>query len=353
MVKDQAVMLPEGVTVAEWSLEKVSWQNPRIRAFLGCIRLLGGVLESNYAILHCSPERLLEIWRKVRKVAELIQTNVAPLLQAPSSIPRLEDARLNAEMALRMLTRTVIIDLERFPVDHVPHDRLLELRKLLCVSIGQLHSFLQDTFGEVIAADPRSLHDADYFLSRRFPQDIDEAEWLHSTVLRLQEYMEGLEEVRPMHLSRLVTRMQEDKLLPQGKAWSEAATFLNLLLDGLTSKLKGVLALRGIRFYEMEILDRYADEIPTKCRTVLELYQVGQRTLAHLRTVMIEAGDEPRLVEQALRTVHGSFSARTVELMSEIDQCLRDLAAFVPLWLEGIEKRRALMLKRQAEEQQH
>ena len=56
-VRENQLTLPDGVTVAHWGLEKVTTQNPRIRAFLGCIKLLGGVLESNYAILHCSPER--------------------------------------------------------------------------------------------------------------------------------------------------------------------------------------------------------------------------------------------------------------------------------------------------------
>ena len=57
------VELPQGITVADWGLERVRVQNPSIRSYLGCIRLLEEVLDSNYAILHCSPERLLKIWR--------------------------------------------------------------------------------------------------------------------------------------------------------------------------------------------------------------------------------------------------------------------------------------------------
>ncbi|MEE8278059.1 MAG: hypothetical protein V3R89_05005, partial [Thermoanaerobaculia bacterium] len=34
------VALPEGVTRLAWEVEKVKWQNSRIRAFLGCIHLL-------------------------------------------------------------------------------------------------------------------------------------------------------------------------------------------------------------------------------------------------------------------------------------------------------------------------
>src|ERR1051325_7505951 len=87
------IELPEGVTALDWALERVNFQNPRIRAFLGCIRLIEDVLESNYALLHCSPERLLDIWHKVRQVAKLIRTRIAPLLETPSKIPPLEEAR--------------------------------------------------------------------------------------------------------------------------------------------------------------------------------------------------------------------------------------------------------------------
>ena len=40
-VGNQQVSLPEGVTALDWGLERINYQNPRIRAFLGCIRLLG------------------------------------------------------------------------------------------------------------------------------------------------------------------------------------------------------------------------------------------------------------------------------------------------------------------------
>src|SRR5512136_3110562 len=67
------VELPQGVTAADWGLERVRVQNPSIRCYLGCIRLLEEVLDSNYAILHCSPERLLKIWRQVEQVCQLMR----------------------------------------------------------------------------------------------------------------------------------------------------------------------------------------------------------------------------------------------------------------------------------------
>src|SRR5260221_694922 len=48
LVGNQPVSLPEGVTALDWALERVNAQNPRIRSFLGSIRLVEGVLESNY-----------------------------------------------------------------------------------------------------------------------------------------------------------------------------------------------------------------------------------------------------------------------------------------------------------------
>ena len=156
---DHPLNLPEGLTASDWTFEKIRWQNPRIRAFLGCIRLLGGVLESNYAILHCSPERLREIWGKVRQVGELIRNEMAPLLRVTSRFPAIEEARQHAELFLDILSSSVLADLEGFSAE-VGQDQLIKVRKLLCVSIGKLHSFLQDAFGEIMASDPRSLHNA-------------------------------------------------------------------------------------------------------------------------------------------------------------------------------------------------
>ena len=108
LVGNHRIVLPEGVTALDWALERINYQNPRIRSFLGCIRLIEGVLESNYALLHCSPERLLDIWRKVRQVTHLIRTRLAPLLDVPSHVPRLEEARQSAHLALSMLDAHVL-----------------------------------------------------------------------------------------------------------------------------------------------------------------------------------------------------------------------------------------------------
>jgi hypothetical protein len=350
-VGGQLVALPEGVSALDWALERVNFQNPRIRAFLGCIRLLDGVLESNYAILHCSPERLLDIWRKVRQIAEVIRTRIAPLLDSPSCIPVLEEARQNAQTGVELLNHHVLRELDRFP-EEVAADQLMEIRKLLCISIGQLHSFLQDTFGELMAKDPRSLHDADYFLSKRFPKDIEEAEWLHSTLLRLREYLEKLDLVRVQHLTTVAEQVVREETLPTRAGWRGTKFFLDILLSGLTPKLKEILPLRGVRFYEMELLDRYAMEIPTRCRILLDLHEAGSETIDAIKK---SSGDSRQEREQSVRDLlscHAVLSRRLVFLISEIEKLLQDLVAFVPLWLEAVEKRRALLLKRSTEERE-
>ncbi len=338
--------------MADWTLERIHWQNPRIRALLGCSRLLGGVLESNYAILHCSPERLRETWRKVRQVAELIRTQIAPLMRSPSRFEDLEQARQRTELALKMLDDTVLKDLESFP-ESVPTDQLIDVRKLLCVSIGKLHAFLQDAFGEVMANDPRSSHDADYFLSKRFPQDLEEAEWLHSTVSRLQTHLDRLEEGRARQLAALGDEIRRDQMIPVGQRWQEAEDFLDVLVDSLTPKLKEVLALRGIRFYEMEILDRYAVEIPSQCRILQELHRGGREAAEKIKASVASFGADKRAErEQSVRDLmscHGVFSRRLAHLMSELDKELRDLMAFIPIWLDSISMRRALVLKRSSD----
>jgi hypothetical protein len=349
LVGNQPVSLPEGITALDWALERVNAQNPRIRSFLGCIRLIEGVLESNYALLHCSPERLLDIWGKVRQVSQWIRSQLAPLLELSSRIPRLEEARMGARLALSMLDIHVLRGLDRFPDDVAP-GQLMEVRKLLCVSIGQIHSFLHDTFGAMMAADPRSLHDADYFLSRRFPRDIEEAEWLHSTLVRLSEYLAGLESARRARLSKPAGRIRRDEAVPTREDWEPTADFLKALLSGLTPKLKEILALRGIRFYEMEILDRHAFEIPHHCRLVLDLHETA---LEAVEGIKASVGATHAEKEQGVRDLihcHAACGRRIAARLEEIDTMMRDLLAFVPLWIEAVEKRRALLLKRSLDE---
>jgi len=267
LVGNEPVELPPGVAVSKWALERRNWQNPRIRSILGCVELLDDVMESNYAILHCSPERLREIWLQVRKVTEQMRSQFAPLMTEPSCIPQLESARGDAELALELLDRGLLADLEQFPGE-IPDGKLSSARKLLCVSIGKLQAFLQDSFGRLMAADPRGLHNADYFMSRKFPRDIEEAEWLHASVAHLQLYLQNLESTRRYRLGAAMAALRQEKMIPYGVVWQELEEFLDLVADDLAAKLRSILALRGVRFDEMEILDHYVVEVPIICRQV-------------------------------------------------------------------------------------
>lgn len=341
---DHEVALPTGVSMSQWTLEKYRWQNPRIRSLMGCIKMLESVMESNYAILHCSPARLHEIWRQVRQVAQMIRSDLGSLLDYPSVVPELERARVSVLQSLEMLDQTTLQELEEFPQD-VPADRRIEVRKVLCVSLGKLHAFLQDTFGEILAADPRSTQDSDYFLSRRFPRDIEEAEWLFASVAELEVYCRGLEGVRYERLTQVVSAMRREDSLAAGQTWEELKEFLAELTDNLTPRLNEILALRGIRFDEMEILDEYALEIPTKARLVIELGETGRRAIDVVKKALGDSDNQKEQNLNDLLQLHAVMSRRITSLLSTIDRYLQDLWVFVPIWLQNIERRRALILR--------
>ena len=348
-VGDQQVALPDGISLSQWTLEKYRWQNPRIRSLLGCIRLLEGVLESNYAILHCSPARLHEIWRQVLQVADLIRTELADLLEYPSVIPQLEEARKSIQSSMELLSSNVLEEIEQFPTEDAVGS-MMEERKLLCVSIGKLNAFLQDTFGEIVAADPRSIHDADYFLSRRFPRDIEEAEWLYASVEDLRSYLRELEQVRYRRLTEVISVIRRDLTLPIAETWRELDEFLHLLLEGLTPRLNEMLALRGIRFDEMEILDRYAQTVPTGARLILELGSTGRKAIDFIKDGLGDSDGERAQNLRDLIDLHAVLSRRIIALLSQIDRSLQDLWLFIPIWLQNIEKRRALLLRGEIED---
>lgn len=348
-VGNQEVSLPDGVTLSQWSLEKYRWQNPRIRSLLGCVKLLEGVLESNYAILHCSPARLHEIWRQVLQVAQLIRSDLAALLTYPSVIPRLEEARQNIHESLQLLDTHLFRDLERLPPQGAVGE-MIEERKVLCVSIGKLNAFLQDTFGELVAADPRSLHDADYFLSRRFPRDIEEAEWLYSSVQDLRRYLREIEQDRHHRLTTVISVIRRDLTLPVADSWRSLEEFLDLLIQNLTTRLNEMLALRGIRFDEMEILDEYARAIPAKAGLVLELGRTGRKAVEFIKDGLDESDQARAQHLRDLEELHAVLSRRLVSLLGELDRSLQDLWIFIPIWLQNIERRRALLLRSDLEE---
>jgi len=314
-------------------MEKVRHQNPRIRAFLGCIRLLDEVVETDYHLLHCSPLRLREVWLEVRELAAVLRQRLIPALRGSSKIPELEEARRRAATALEMLGRTLLSELDSV-TDDLASDEPMALRKLLCVAMGQLQTFLAEGFSRIVAADPRSMHDVEYYLSRRFPRDIEESEWLYETVVDLNTQLQALELHRRRLLEATSEAMIETGELPSREVWNELSIFLVGLYNDLSGRLKEILSLHGVRFEEMSSLNRYAVEIPTRCLKIFEIYELSHEVFQAL-------DDEDT---EARRRCRFAVCRRLARLLDELDRTLRDLIAFVPLWIHNLEKRRTLSL---------
>jgi hypothetical protein len=324
------------ITPLEWAIEKTRWQNPRIRALLGSVRSLDRVLESNFAILHCSPTRLLEIWDTVRTVCWVVQTKVTRLMEMPSVLPELDEAVRNARETLSFLDSEVFAHIDRFP-DRPEENQFDELRKTLCITIGKLHGFLVDTLGEILAADPRSQHDVDYFLARKFPRDVEESEWLETSVRRLESDLLQLNARRHADLGSVIDTMARSGRLPSPEDWQRLAAFLDAIETDFAPKLKNIVGLRAIRFGELEVLQAHTHDLPESCSVVSELYATAGTVLETLRA----DSQAPRGVAASAERV---LCSRIVTCLRVVEDELRDLGTFIPLWLSSIEKRRALML---------
>ena len=347
---ERSVTLPEGVSERQWEEERENYQDPRLRAFLDCLRLLDEVPHSDYSILNCSPPRLREIWSKTQGIADLIGNRIAPLLGTTSCIPRLEEARSNAQVAVEMLESTTLRELAKFPVE-IAAESEREIRELLCFCTGQLQDFVQDTCGQLLAMDPRRLADTDLFLSRGFLQRVDEAEYLHDSVRELSRELEHLGEMRHARLTSAATRIEERRRLPDAASWQEVESLLSVLQVTVIPRLKRLLAMRGVRVDEMGDLDRYAMDISNACSVLQALYELGREADDEALASLEEGRQDERGGGGVLASVRWVLSRRLVSLMRRLDEWLHDLTAFVPLWLQGIEKRRALMFS--SRRQQH
>ncbi len=337
------VELPQGVTAADWGLERVRVQNPSIRCYLGCIRLLEEVLDGNYAILHCSPDRVRKIWQQVEQVGRLMRSELLPTIEAPSVIPNLDEARRHAAASFRALADTVLRPIEQYGQSLLTR-QLPEARRLLCVSMGRIHAFLRDTFGEIVANDPRSRHDADYFLSRRFAQDIEESEWLYSSVYELYDLAQGLERVCSTELTAAVPRMRRERTIPPEPEWERARTILDSLVVDLLPKVKEVLGLRGMRIDDMESLEAQASAVSADCRSLVEAHLVGREVIEQLKAGGGSTLEDWEQSASDLITCQRVVSGRMIELLTRLHQSVRDLVKQVAAAKAGIEKRRALML---------
>lgn len=336
------VHLPPGVSVADWGLERNRWQNPRLRTLLGLYRIVEGIFDSNYAILHCSPERLAEIGERMAEVTRIVRDELGGLLEHPSVIPELEGALERARGALDLLERYDLTPLDRL---HQERELGSPLRKQLCITIGKVHAFLQNTLAELLAADPRSRHDADYLLSRRFPRDIEESEWLYSSVFRLERVLADLGDHWFAILSELADRFRNGEALPAGQLWRDASAFFDLLGREVAPRLEQLRGLRAIRFQEMDLLETYSREIPARTSLLQVLYEAA-REIEDRSAAADGRGAE--VVRGETRRVLGRRLAR---LATEIANQHRDLTSFVQIWLRSVENRRALMLAKMPPEE--
>lgn len=337
------VSLPPGVTDEQWRREMERWQNPRIRALLGSLRCLNGVHESNIAILNCSPKRLAAMWLTVREVAARIRQDLPPLLVQPSPIPDLDTSRQAVAAGLGHLEATLLAQIDAYP-EQMPPQQHDEIRRFLCVAIGQLHAFLQDSFGSLMANDPRGRHDADYYLSKQFPRDVEESEWLYASVLALDVDFRDVERDRRRLLPRFLEHVAGRQSLPEPDDWSGMESFLRHLGADFAARLRRVLSLRAIRLTELDLLSHHASEIPITCRILIELYEAGRQSVNALTFVRASPGSDD--VSRRMTTLlDATVSARLIPHTRALDDSLRDLGAFIPIWRQGVSQRRALVFR--------
>ncbi len=331
----ETVGLPAGVTPAAWASERNRLQNPRIRCVLGSTRLLDEVLESNFAILHASPRRLLEIHQAVRQVRDSLRAELLPLLRQPSCIPGLGAAVAAAEADLVRLDQGHLARLDAFPVKPASddHDRL---RELLAELVGRLHGFLTGCLGRLLEADPRSQQDTDYFLSRRFARDVDDAEWLLASVTRLEQYVARLNRFRLASLPSVAHHAEVEGDLPAADTWVTTELYLAELSRGLVPRLQKMIGLRGIRLDEVQAIERFMAAIPARSALISEVYGLGREALDAATAVDAAAAVGVRRV----------VTARFVARMRALDETLVEVATFVPAWRAKLTDRRALSFKK-------
>jgi hypothetical protein len=106
-----------------------------------------------------------------------------------------------------------------------------------------------------------------------------------------------------------------------------------------------VTALNGIRLEELDLLTNYAHEIPTVSRIIAELYESSLGAIEKLRAEHNATAVADPLAKAALKALHDTLCDRLLPQIRSLDDYLRDLTIFIPLWRRGISQRRALLLK--------
>jgi hypothetical protein len=326
--------LPEGVSTADWALERVRTQNPCIRTVLECLHLLERLDSFNYFILHCSPDQLVRLRGRVEQILVLFEREGLPRLREGSCIPELGEARSAAVAAYETLWRNSPEELGDGSGPGVGTGSTA--RKALSRTIGQLQGVLEDAFGRLMAADPRSHHAADYFLSRQFARHVTETETLYGLVYDLEAFLRGQGTVGTRAMSTLATALIRGGTPPAQAAWAAVVHFLRLVREELLPRLEALVVMQGIRFSEARVLDELGLGLRVLGEVILE-----QQT--NLTEIAVRAEREAVSGAEAM----GSrliLSQRLGSNLLELETQYRALREFVPTWLQNLETRRALML---------
>ena len=156
--------------------------------------------------------------------------------------------------------------------------------------------------------------------------------------------MDILHKLCAAEFREIVTGLKTDQMITHEAAWERTRQVIDLLLTGLTPKLRGILAHRSIRLTEIQTMDQYAFDIPHQCQALIEVYETGREIIEGIKA---SAGTGLNEREQSVRDLissHRVVSKRLAALVSQVDDTLRDLAAFMPTWMAAIERRRCMML---------
>jgi hypothetical protein len=139
-----------------------------------------------------------------------------------------------------------------------------------------------------------------------------------------------------MLLTETLQRVSRERRIPTRAEWADTDAFLERLESDLAVQLREVTGLKGIRLDELDLLTHYANEIPALTRIISELYASDLEAIEAI---------EDSIDEEGFESLQQILSERLIPLVSSLDDALRDLGVFIPLWRRGISQRRALLLR--------
>lgn len=324
--------LPDGVSAADWALERVRTQNPCIRTILRCLHLLERVDTFTYYILHCSPSQLAQVRQQVVRVVTLFDQEGIPRLRESSCIPELGRARAAVLESWEGLTAEGLARIEGGEGGGASTSPAA--RRALSHTIGRLEGLLEDAFGRLMAADPRSRRDADYFLSQQFARHVTETETLYGQVYDLQAFLEAQGTVGTRAVNALAALLIRGAAPSVRAAWAPVVQFLRLVREELLPRLGALVVMQGIRFNEARVLD----ELGVGLRVLVEVIGEQQRNLTEIEA---RSAREGAVSEGGSRLI---VSQRLAKSLLDFETKYRTLREFMPSWLHNLEARRALML---------